>query len=146
MDRSALETVEHMARNIGGARRQLGGQHKVGGVGKVATLPGAIALLRLSRIPDLRTVRSKVSQGTTSHARMLARGGVRNTSGVTLSTAGTTAVHKLQLWNLSSREGGGPALAFATQWESRTSGARCSMRATGRAGGTIVEKNLRPGT
>merc|ERR1719222_1249483 len=90
-------------------------------------------------MPDLRTARSKTSQGTTSHAQMLARGGVRITFGVTPATAGTTAVQKLQLRNLSSVQGGDPVLAFATQWESHTSGAVCLMRVTRRAGGIIVE-------
>jgi len=95
MARSALETVEHMARNIGGARRPPAGLQKVRRVRNRPTHPGTIALLRLSRIPDLRTARLKASQGTTSHAKTLVRGGVRITSGVTPSTAGTIAVQKL---------------------------------------------------
>jgi len=34
-------------------------------------------------------------------------------------------------------------LAFVTQWESRTSGAMCGMRATAATRGTIVGKELR---
>jgi len=120
MARSALENVVHMARNTGGAKRLLAGKHKAGEVEKVVTQPGTIAPLRLSRRADLRIARQKASQGTTSNARILARAEARIISGATLSTAGTTAVQKLRSQSL--REGGGPVLGYATQWESLTNG------------------------
>jgi len=97
-----METVEHMARNTGGARSHNAGLQRAGKVEAMETQPGTIALPRQSRIPDLRTRRSQatLSQGTTLHARMLVKGGVRITFGaIPLTTAGTTAVQKL--WSLS---------------------------------------------
>jgi len=87
MARSALETVEHMARNTGGARSHNGGLQRAGKVEAMETQPGTIAL-------------QIFTQGTTRHARMLVKAGVRITFGaIPLTTAGTTAVQKL--WSLS---------------------------------------------
>jgi len=145
MVRSALGNVEHMARNTGGAKRPLAGRERADEVEKTPTHPGTIALLllRLCRILDLRIARRSKpnsSQGTTSHARMLVRVGIRITFGAIPLTAGTTAVQKQR--SLSSREEGGLALAFVTLWESRTSGAQSLTRATAITGGIIVGKKL----
>jgi len=83
MVRNAQETVQQMARTTGGVIKQLGGRPKAEKVEATATQPGIIAL-------------HNITQGTTSHARMLVRGGVRITFGATpLLAAGITAVQKL---------------------------------------------------
>jgi len=138
MVRSAGETVTHMARATGGVIRHRAGRQKAGKVEAMATQAGTTALPRLlPKIPDLRIAqKSNRSQGTTSHALMLARVGAKITFGATPLTAGTTAVLKLR--SLSSHVMGGPALAFVTIWESRTSGAQSLTRATATVGGIIV--------
>jgi len=134
MVRSVEEIVQHMARSTGGVIRHRAGRQKAGKVEAMATQPGTIAL---PRILDLRIAqKSNRSQGTTSHALMLARVGAKITFGATPLTAGTTAVLKLR--SLSSHVMGGPALAFVTIWESRTSGAQSLTRATATVGGIIV--------
>jgi len=80
-------TVEHTARNTGGARSRNDGLQRAGKVEAMETQPGTTAL-------------QIITQGTTRHARMLVKGEVRNTFGaIPLTTAGTTAVQKL--WSLS---------------------------------------------
>jgi len=95
MVRSAWENVAHMEKNTGGAKS------RVAGVENTLIHCGTTALLRQSRILDLRTLplREKPEPGTTSPARMLVRGWVRITSGATpwKLTAGITAVLKLHL-------------------------------------------------
>jgi len=88
-----METVEHMARNTGGARSRNAGLQRAEKVETMETQPGTIAL-------------QIITQGTTSHARTLVKGGVRISFGATpltgtipYHTIGTTAVQKL--WSLS---------------------------------------------